>query len=184
MTLALESDDSIAYSALIIGAPIFSAIIVAAIHCHILSEYTTSKQTNSENIALFRYLLIFSCLIAIVGNIVQVYGIENNSISLTVSNNCFFPYMIFACYWKFLTVCLTPSLPLDFGKIPHGFCRSRNSTSSICDMFHSCLFNRSRKCSFDAIASDRTNIRTFNRLFSWKVDNHRIRIQSRVYCRR
>jgi hypothetical protein len=184
VTLVLDSDDSIAYSALIIGAPIFSAIIVAAIHCHILSGYTTSKQTNSENIALFRYLLIFSCLSAIVGNIVQVYGIENDSISLTVSDNCFFLYMRFACYWEFLTVCFSPLLPLDFGKIPHGFCRSRNSTSSICDMFYSCLFDRSRKRSFDAIASDRTNIWTFDRIFSWKVDNHKIRIQFRVYYKK
>ena len=83
----MDSDDNIAYSALIIGAPTLAAIIVSMIHCHILSGYSTRKEPNSENIALFRYLLIFSCLSAIVGNIVQVYGIEHSSITLTVSEN-------------------------------------------------------------------------------------------------
>lgn len=85
MTLVLDSDIDIAFSALIIGAPILSAIIAAVIHCHILSGYTTRKEANDENIALFRRLLICSCLSAIVGNIVQIYGIENNSVFLTVS---------------------------------------------------------------------------------------------------
>ena len=90
VTLILDSDDNIAYSALIIGAPTLAAIIVSMIHCHILSGYSTRKEPNSENIALFRYLLIFSCLSAIVGNIVQVYGIEHSSITLTVSENIWF----------------------------------------------------------------------------------------------
>lgn len=85
MTLVLDSDESIAYSALVIGAPTLAAIIISMLHCHILSGYSRRRETSNENISIFRNLLIVSCLFAVIGNIVQVYGIESTSIKLTVS---------------------------------------------------------------------------------------------------
>ena len=87
MTLVLNSDENIAYSALVIGAPALSAIIISMLHCHVLSEYYTKKESSNENISIFRYLLMLSSLCAVMGNVVQVYGIEHNSIELTVSEN-------------------------------------------------------------------------------------------------
>lgn len=87
MTLVLDSDENIAYSALVIGAPTLSAILVSMLHCHFLSEYTTRKESNDENVSIFRILLLFSCLSAVVGNIVQAYGIKHTSIQLTVSED-------------------------------------------------------------------------------------------------
>ena len=87
MTLVLNSDENIAYSALVIGAPTLSAIIISMLHCHVLSGYSTRKESSNENISLFRYLLILSSLSAVIGNVVQVYGIEHTSITLTVSEN-------------------------------------------------------------------------------------------------
>lgn len=87
MTLVLDSDDNIAYSALVIGAPTLAAILISMLHCHILSGYPTGKKASSESISIFRYLLIFSSFSAVIGNIVQVYGIENNSIEFTVSGH-------------------------------------------------------------------------------------------------
>ena len=83
----MDSDDGLAYSALVIGAPTLSAIIISMLHCHVLSGYSTRKEASNENIAFFRRLLICSCLMAVVGNIVQIYGIENTSTTLTVSEN-------------------------------------------------------------------------------------------------
>jgi hypothetical protein len=83
----LNSDENIAYSALVIGAPAISAIIISMLHCHVLSEYYSKKESSNENISIFRYLLMLSSLCAVMGNVVQVYGIEHNSIELTVSEN-------------------------------------------------------------------------------------------------
>lgn len=85
VTLVLDSDENIAFSALVIGAPTLGAILISMLHCHIISGYPTRMESNSEKISMFRLLLILSCLSAIIGNIVQVYGIENTSIKLTVS---------------------------------------------------------------------------------------------------
>ena len=87
VTFVLDSDENIAYSALVIGAPALSAIIISMIHCCILSGYSARQVINKENIDLFRCLLIFSCLSAIVGNLVQIYGIEHQSIAFSVSEN-------------------------------------------------------------------------------------------------
>jgi hypothetical protein len=87
VTLVLNSDENIAYSALVIGAPTVSAIIISMLHCRFLSGYSTRKDPSNENISIFRYLLIFSSLSAVIGNIVQVYGIVNTSIEFTVSGN-------------------------------------------------------------------------------------------------
>lgn len=87
VTLVLDSDENIAYSALVIGAPTLAAIIISMLHCHILSGYPTRNGSSDENISNFRSLLIFSSLSAVIGNIVEVYGIENTSIKYTVSGN-------------------------------------------------------------------------------------------------
>mmetsp|Transcript_3942 Transcript_3942/g.4382 ORF Transcript_3942/g.4382 Transcript_3942/m.4382 type:complete len:891 (-) Transcript_3942:32-2704(-) len=108
VTLVLDSDIDIAFSALIIGAPILSAIIAAVIHCHILSGYTTRKEANDENTALFRRLLIWSCLSAIVGNIVQIYGIENNSVFLTILGRFLMGFAAAEIVHRQFVVCFIP----------------------------------------------------------------------------
>ena len=98
VTLVLDSDENIAYSALVIGAPTLGAILISMLQCHIISGYPTRMESNTEKISMFRSLLIFSCLGAVIGNIVQVYGIENTSIKFTVSgNSLLYSYILVGC---------------------------------------------------------------------------------------
>ena len=82
-----------AYSAIIIGAPCVSAIIVSLIHCHILSEQTSmGRKPTQQSLWLFRYLFFFSAFAAVVGNIVQARGIARNSIPHTVLGRFLFGF--------------------------------------------------------------------------------------------
>jgi len=109
VTFVLDSDESIAYSALVIGAPTLSAIMISMIHCRILSGYSTRKVSNKENINLFRYLLIFSSLSAIAGNAVQVYAIENQSIGLSILGRFLLGFAAAEIVNRQFVVCFLPT---------------------------------------------------------------------------
>lgn len=74
-----------AYSAIIIGAPTISAILVSLVHCHILSDYTSmGRKPDLQTLRLFRILFFFSAFAAVLGNIVQAQGTKQGSIPQVV----------------------------------------------------------------------------------------------------
>ena len=72
-----------AYSAAIIGAASFSAILAAVLHCNILVGHTNSRQGELSTTP-YKGLLIFSAVAAISGNIVQARGISKLSVPIAV----------------------------------------------------------------------------------------------------
>jgi hypothetical protein len=77
----LDTTANTAYSAIIIGAPTISAIVISLIHCHVLSEQTSmGRRPDQKSLRLFRNLFFFSAFAAIVGNIVHARGIAHESI--------------------------------------------------------------------------------------------------------
>lgn len=72
-----------AYSAAIIGAASFSALLAALVHCSILVGQADLKQKES-NMSLHKGVLIFSALCGISGNAVHALGISKLSVSLAV----------------------------------------------------------------------------------------------------
>ncbi len=82
-TFAEAAGANKAYSAAIIGAASFSAILIAVFHCSILMGHTNSKQ-GEMNIIRYKRLLISSTICAICGNTVQALGVSRLSVPITV----------------------------------------------------------------------------------------------------
>lgn len=76
------------YTAIIVGAPNLTSIVVSALHCIVLSR--SSQSGNRYNFGTFRCFFIFSALWAALGNAVHARGIDIGSIPLAVMGRLIF----------------------------------------------------------------------------------------------
>ena len=83
-TFVLDTGANVAYSAAIVGAASFSAIIAAALHYNIFTKAGRSIKLLDEDFSLVRKFLAFSSIFGIVGNMVQIHGIRYSSILFCV----------------------------------------------------------------------------------------------------
>jgi hypothetical protein len=89
---ALVLHAKVALSAILIGLPTVSAIVMAIIHNRFLIEEQRGKRDVASSFSMYLVFMMMSSLSAIVGNAVQAYGIWNLSCLYVVSYRVNFPF--------------------------------------------------------------------------------------------
>ena len=125
---------------------------------------------------MFRFLLIFSCLSAVIGNVVQIYGIENTSIKFTVSAKF---RCLFLCFSRLRTKSYAYSIffASDSGEILVGIFCGRDCESSICSVVPSHVLNCRGVCSSGSISSFGSTLRSPDWVLGRKFRPNNFRIE-------
>lgn len=89
---ALVLHAKVALSAILIGLPTVSAIVMAIVHNRFLIEEQRGKRDVASSFSMYLVFMMMSSLSAIVGNAVQAYGIWNLSCLYVVSYRVVFPF--------------------------------------------------------------------------------------------
>ena len=80
-----------AYAASVIGAPNLSAVIVAILHCKVLSGDSLSQRPR-YTIVTFRRFLILSSTFGVVGNMIHALAVNKTSVPLAVAGRFVFGF--------------------------------------------------------------------------------------------